>query len=181
MILDLNMWKNQIFYSPYDFGQYVDGEGKIHTVLDDYSLKNFNESQFTYSFRNGTLDPLTNMSYFSGDSIMNSRYYNISISIKGVAFIPSLLGFVIFGLLIWFFGRFKPTQEDPYAGRLVKRKRKKKFSFRNLGDSFRRKMDLRRKVQAVPKLLKFTRRNTENSQRLRNGEQNSGYPENMDM
>ncbi|KAJ8298569.1 hypothetical protein KUTeg_022629, partial [Tegillarca granosa] len=181
MILDLNMWKNQIFYSPFDFGQYVDGEAKIHTVLDDYSLKNFNESQFTYSFRNSTLNPLTNLSYYSGDGVMNSRYYNISLSIKGVAFIPSLLGFVIFGLLIWFFGRFKPTVEDPYAGRLIKRKRKKKFSIRNLRDSFRRKIDLRKKVQAVPKLLKFTRRNTENRQHLRNGERNSGYPENLDM
>jgi len=28
MILDLNMWKNQLFYAPQDYGQYIGTEGK---------------------------------------------------------------------------------------------------------------------------------------------------------
>ena len=28
MILDLNMWKNQLFYKPFDFGQYTDDNGE---------------------------------------------------------------------------------------------------------------------------------------------------------
>jgi hypothetical protein len=39
MILDMNMWKNQIFYAPIDYGQYTDSEGKIHTIKDEYSLE----------------------------------------------------------------------------------------------------------------------------------------------
>ena len=29
MILDLNMWKNQIFYNPLEYGQYTDAEGRF--------------------------------------------------------------------------------------------------------------------------------------------------------
>jgi len=32
MILDLNMWKNQIFYAPEDFAQCVDEQSKISTL-----------------------------------------------------------------------------------------------------------------------------------------------------
>jgi len=39
MILDLNMWKNQIFYEPLRYGQYVDGEGFIYTISDKQFLR----------------------------------------------------------------------------------------------------------------------------------------------
>lgn len=169
MLLDLNMWKNQMFYKPFDYGQYIDSEGRIHTVLDDYSLNTFNESLFTWSYRNETINPLTNETYLDGDLVISTRFYDYSLPIKGIAFIPALVAFIVFGLSVWIFGRFKPTKDDPYGGRLKKRKKKGRFSFRNISSSFR-KMELRRKVQAVPKLLRFKRKQSRNTE--------AGNPEN---
>lgn len=169
MLLDLNMWKNQMFYKPFDYGQYTDSEGRIHTVLDDYSLNTFNESLFTWSYRNETINPLTNETYLDGDLVISTRFYDYSLPIKGIAFIPALVAFIVFGLSVWIFGRFKPTKDDPYGGRLKKRKKKGRFSFRNISSSFR-KMELRRKVQAVPKLLRFKRKQSRNTE--------AGNPEN---
>lgn len=164
MILDLNMWKNQIFYAPIDYGQYTDSEGKIHTIKDEYSLENHNATMMTFDYRNSTINPMTNQTYISGDSVMNSRYYDYSIAVKGIAFIPALVAFVTLGILVWCFGRFKPSKQDPYAGRLLKRPklRRKKLSFRLFGESLRKKFTLRNRIKAVPKLLVFTRGNIEN-------------------
>ena len=158
MILDMNMWKNQIFYYPYDYGQYTGPDDKIYTVQDQYSLDTFNETMINFNFRNATINPNTNKTFVSTDTHMNSRYYNFHLGVKGIAFIPSLAMFIVFGLLIWFFGRFKPTETDPYAGRLKKRiKKKKRFSFRM---PWKRREELRRKIHAVPKLLYFQRKNS---------------------
>ena len=124
MILDLNMWKNQIFYEPYEYGQYVDTTGKIHTVSNLYTLEDYNRTYLSYDWRKNNTDPLTNETYLDGDKVMNSRYYSIPLKYKGLAFVPSLLAFVSFGLLIWYFGRWKPTPEDPHGGRLKKRKKR---------------------------------------------------------
>jgi hypothetical protein len=72
---------------------------------------------------------------FKGDNIMNARYNGYSLALKGLAFIPSIGIFVVFGILIWIYGRLpKPTKEDPYGGRLKKRKKR----FGNLRNSWRR-------------------------------------------
>lgn len=156
------MWKNQIFYAPYDYGQYVDGEGKIHTVKDDYSLENHNETLLSFNYRNSTINPLTNQTYISGDTVMNSRYKEYGLGVKAIAFIPSIAAFITFGVLIFIFGRFKPTKEDPYAGRLLKRpKLRRKVSFKLFKESLQKKFSLGNnfnKVKAIPKLLAFTRR-----------------------
>ena len=165
MLLDLNMWKNQIFYSPYDYGQYTNPDGRIYTVQDDYSLENFNKSQTTYSFRNATINPDTGKPYIDGDTHMNTKYLDHALAIKGLAFIPSIAAFIVFGVLIWNFGRFKPTEHDPYAGRLKKRL-KKRLSFKNLSFRlpWRRREEVRRKIHAVPKLLYFKRKGTKGGQ-----------------
>ena len=156
MILDMNMWKNQIFYNPYDYGQYTGPEDKIYTVQDQYSLDTFNETMTTFEYRNSTINPNTNLTYVSTDTHMNSRYYRFHTGVKGIAFIPSLCMFITFGVLVWMFGRFKPSEKDPYAGRLKKRiKKKKRFSFRI---SWKRREEIRRKIHAVPKLLYFKRK-----------------------
>jgi hypothetical protein len=155
------MWKNQIFYAPYDYGQYTNPDGRIYTVQDDYSLENFNETQITYSFRNATINPETGKPYIDGDTHMNTKFFDNSFAIKGLAFIPSIAAFIVFGVLIWMFGRFKPTEHDPYAGRLKKRL-KKRLSFKNLSFRlpWRRREEVRRKIHAVPKLLYFMRKGT---------------------
>jgi len=157
MLLDLNMWKNQIFYAPYDYGQYTNPDGRIYTVQDDYSLENFNETQTTYEFRNTNISPDTNQTFISGDTHMNTKYLNYALGVKSIAFIPSIIAFIVFGILIWQFGRFKPTEQNPYAGRLKKRIKKKKprFSFRL---PWKRREEIQRKIRAVPKLLYFKRK-----------------------
>ncbi|KAL4225408.1 hypothetical protein ACF0H5_016098 [Mactra antiquata] len=161
MLLDLNMWKNQIFYTPYDYGQYTNPDGRIFTVQDQYSLDTYNEDQINFAYRNSTVSNATGRAYILDDTHMNTKYLGYSISIKGIAFIPSLAAFVVFGVLIWMFGRFKPTKHDPYAGRLKKRL-KKRLSFKNLSFRlpWRRREEIRRKIHAVPKLLYFKRKGT---------------------
>lgn len=109
LLLDLNMWKNQIFYEPLLFGQYTGEDGKIFSVDDRYSLDNYmNATIFSYDWRNKTIDPLTNRTFLSSDKRSNSRYRGYSLVSKGMAFIPSILTFLIFGALIHYFGK-KPV------------------------------------------------------------------------
>ena len=157
------MWKNQIFYNPYDYGQYVNDEDRIFTVQDDYSLENHNETQMAYAFRSTTINPDTNKTYVEGDTHMNTKYLAAHTGFKALAFFPCIISFIVFGILIWQFGRFQPTDKDPYAGRLKKRVKKRRFSFKSLRNfkmPWKRREELRRKVHAVPKLMYFKRRGT---------------------
>ncbi|CAE1293394.1 Transmembrane protein 117 [Acanthosepion pharaonis] len=52
IILDLNMWKNQLFYVPYDYGQYVGPDNRIYTVLSTEQLSIHNETM-VYELLNG--------------------------------------------------------------------------------------------------------------------------------
>ncbi|XP_061173205.1 transmembrane protein 117-like [Saccostrea echinata] len=170
MILDLNMWKNQIFYYPFDYGQYTDSDGKIHSVTDEYSLKTFNETQLSYSYRSVTVNPNTNTTYLAGDTVMNARYNGYHVAIKLIAFIPAVVAFVTFGVLLWKFGRRVPHDKDVYAGRLKKRHRdgsKVRFRFRGLAAMIRA-FKLKPKVDDNrPSLVSYelkSESNAENSQ-----------------
>ena len=103
IILDLNMWKNQIFYAPFDYGQYSDPNGYIFSVHD----KSFhaNKTLMSYQWRSVTINPQTNQTYLAGDPRMNSKYLKFGLPVKAIAFIPSIAVFILFGLLIWFHGR----------------------------------------------------------------------------
>lgn len=110
LILDLNMWKNQIFYRPYEYGQYVGPGDKIYTVEEPETLVNFNRSTLTYDWRSANIDPNTNLSYVERDMFLHSRYTGASLDVKCLAFIPSLAAFVLFGFFIWLFGRFQDSE-----------------------------------------------------------------------
>ncbi|TNN00351.1 hypothetical protein fugu_011597 [Takifugu bimaculatus] len=110
LILDLNMWKNQIFYRPYEYGQYVGPGDKIYTVEEPETLVNFNHSTLTYDWRSTNIDPNTNRSYVEQDMFLHSRYTGSSLDVKCLAFIPSLAAFVLFGFFIWLFGRFQDSE-----------------------------------------------------------------------
>ena len=99
MILDMNMWKNQIYYEPFDYGQYTDPDGYIYTVSDRDFIANATRDMMSYAWRWNHTDPLTNLTYGSQDHKMNSRYIDFPFRIKGIAFFPSLFGFAVFGLL----------------------------------------------------------------------------------
>lgn len=121
---DLTTWTTQTSYAPYNYGQYTDSEGYIYTVYDDYSLKTFNESLLTFSYRNSTINPITNRTYIELDIVMTSRYLNYPMVLKLLTIIPCLGTFITFSIFVWVYGRLpKPTKDDRYAGRLKKRKK----------------------------------------------------------
>lgn len=103
MILDLNMWKNQIFYEPFVYGQYTDEEDYIYTVSDRDFLANATMETLSYAWRWSHVNPLTNKTYGLEDQKMNSRYLGVPLSVKGTAFIPSLFVFAMFGILVKYF------------------------------------------------------------------------------
>ncbi|XP_015261750.1 PREDICTED: transmembrane protein 117 [Gekko japonicus] len=111
LILDLNMWKNQIFYKPHEYGQYIGPGEKIYTVEDPGSLKDLNRTKLSWEWRSNSTNPLTNRTYVEGDMFLHSRYIGASLDVKCLAFIPSLLAFALFGFFIWFFGRFQKTDQ----------------------------------------------------------------------
>ena len=108
MILDLNMWKNQIFYKPFVYGQYTDENHYIYTVAERDFLANASRSTLSYVWRWGQLNPQTNETYGSQDHKMNSRYEGLPLSTKGTAFIPALFAFALFGLLVKYFSKNRP-------------------------------------------------------------------------
>lgn len=110
LILDLNMWKNQIFYTPYEYGQYVGPGDKIYTVEEPETLASFNRTTLTYDWRSTNVDPDTNLSYVERDMFLHSRYTGASLDVKCLAFIPSLAAFVLFGFFVWLFGRFQDSE-----------------------------------------------------------------------
>ncbi|XP_005993243.1 transmembrane protein 117 [Latimeria chalumnae] len=111
LILDLNMWKNQIFYKPYEYGQYVGPGQKIYTVEDPDTLSEFNRTTLTWDWRSTNVNPENNKTYVEEDLFLHSRYIGASLGVKGLAFVPSLLAFVLFGFFIWFFGRFHKSEQ----------------------------------------------------------------------
>ncbi|GFX14752.1 transmembrane protein 117 [Trichonephila clavipes] len=123
MILDLNMWKNQIFYIPSEYGQYTGPNHKVYSIPDTGLLVANNSTLWTYEIRNTQIDPNTNKTLLEGDISMNSRYLGYPLSVKGMAFMPSLIGFAMFGILTYLYGRFPPPTERLVYGRHRKRKR----------------------------------------------------------
>ncbi|XP_075407963.1 transmembrane protein 117 isoform X2 [Tenrec ecaudatus] len=111
LILDLNMWKNQIFYKPHEYGQYIGPGQKIYTVKDSESLKDLNRTKLSWEWRSNHTDPHTNKTYVEGDMFLHSRYIGASLDVKCLAFVPSLIAFVWFGFFIWFFGRFLKNEQ----------------------------------------------------------------------
>ncbi|XP_076069426.1 transmembrane protein 117-like isoform X2 [Oratosquilla oratoria] len=111
LMLDLNMWKNQIFYRPEDYGQYIDPVSKkVYTVESWEVVNSHNASLWTWEARI-VVDPATGDSYLSQDMFMFSRYMGYSMWVKCTAFIPSILGFVMLFTLISLYGRFPPNQK----------------------------------------------------------------------
>lgn len=123
MLLDLNMWKNQIFYEPFNFGQYVGPDQHIYTVTNLTQLAMFNETYLTYAWRsNNTIANSNETLYNSQDLFMNARFLGYHLGLKSVAFIPSIAAFIVFGLLVAVYGRFAVSEGKRYFGRMKKRR-----------------------------------------------------------
>ncbi|XP_032815930.2 transmembrane protein 117 isoform X1 [Petromyzon marinus] len=113
LILDLNMWKNQIFYKPYEYGQYLSPSLNIYTVTNVSHFRAFNASTFTWEWRTAHVNPDTNRTYTQGDLFMFSKFVDTGLSTKCLAFLPSLLAFTMFGIFVVVFGRFKEGELLP--------------------------------------------------------------------
>lgn len=59
----------------------------------------------TYNWRWHHINPKTNRTYGLEDHRMNSKYKGYTLGLKGLAFVPSLLTFCVFGYLLWLFGK----------------------------------------------------------------------------
>ena len=111
MILDMNMWKNQIFYEPFVYGQYTDNQDYICTVDNRDFLANATMETLSYAWRWSHVNPLTNNTYGVDDQKMNSRYIGFPLSAKGTAFIPSLVAFAVFGILVKYYSKGGPPMK----------------------------------------------------------------------
>ncbi|XP_069760225.1 transmembrane protein 117 isoform X2 [Narcine bancroftii] len=131
LILDLNMWKNQIFYQPPEYGQYVGPGEKIYTVEDMETLMDLNQTTLNWEWRSTNINPQTNRTYVDGDMFLHSRYVGAKLGVKCLAFVPSILAFIFFGFFIWFFGRFQKSEliKDKQDNLYVKIKRKSPSEF----------------------------------------------------
>nr|XP_027214262.1 transmembrane protein 117-like [Penaeus vannamei] len=110
MILDLNMWKNQIFYEPGPYGQYIDPVSrKVYTVEDSRFISENNETTWAWEAR-GEINGTTGKPYREQDMCMYSRYMGYTLSVKCTAFIPNILGLVMLFTLVSLYGRFPPNQ-----------------------------------------------------------------------
>ncbi|XP_054266172.1 uncharacterized protein LOC128988678 isoform X2 [Macrosteles quadrilineatus] len=112
MLLDLNMWKNQIFYYPSKYGQYYEPGRKILTVLDDNILASGNKSLWTWEARSQT-NASTGQPYWKNDMVMNSRYMEYPMLLKCTAIIPSFVAVTFFVAVVSLYGRFPEDQEHP--------------------------------------------------------------------
>ena len=101
------------------------------------SLNSNNATILSFAWRNSTINPDTGVTYYAMDSMMNARYNGYSLALKGMAFVPCIVVFILFGVFVWIYGRFpKPTKQNPYGGRLRKRRRNK-FNARKKWNTFR--------------------------------------------
>ncbi|XP_077567090.1 transmembrane protein 117 isoform X1 [Stigmatopora nigra] len=131
MILDLNMWKNQIFYQPYEYGQYVGPGQKIYTVEKPETLDRFDRGTLTYEWRKSNVDSNTNRTFLDEDMFLNSRFVDAAMPLKCLAIVPSLMAFFAFGFFVWLLGRFEdgPTPaENPNQDKNYERMNRSGYS-----------------------------------------------------
>lgn len=66
MIFDLNMWKNQIFYYPEKYGQYIATEHRVFTVTNETILMTEDPDLWTLQARSRA-NPKTGLPFMEGN------------------------------------------------------------------------------------------------------------------
>lgn len=101
MLLDLNMWKNQVIYKPSEYGQYVHPVTKmVHTVNDTIAQRKallVPDIKWNYNSRLAEKDPATNKSLVENDLMVYARYFGYPFFIKALSLFPIAGG----KLLLW--------------------------------------------------------------------------------
>lgn len=90
MMLDLNMWKNQIIYYPLDYGQYVGPKSKVISITDQSSIETM--SKWSFELRKRMINLETNRTFFEDDLKIEARYTGSAWIIKATSLIPILIG-----------------------------------------------------------------------------------------
>ncbi|KPM11147.1 THEM117 domain containing protein, partial [Sarcoptes scabiei] len=111
MMLDLNMWKNQIIYYPLDYGQYVGPKSKVISITDQSSIETM--SKWSFELRKRMINLETNRTFFEDDLKIEARYTGSAWIIKATSLIPILI--------VYIYGRFPPKTDISLGGRLPKR------------------------------------------------------------
>ncbi|KAH9420693.1 hypothetical protein DERP_001124 [Dermatophagoides pteronyssinus] len=127
MMLDLNMWKNQVIYYPSNYGQYVETiTNRVCSITDQKSIDILHRGDglidWSYENRSRMIDPQTNRTYIQEDLIIYARYFGYPWVYKMASLIPILAGFAFFLFLVYFYGRFPPKTDASLGGRLPKRR-----------------------------------------------------------
>ena len=68
MLFDLNMWKNQIFYQPKNYGQYTDAQYRVWTVTNDTILK-LDEPYLWSEEARSQINMETKLPYMAGEKL----------------------------------------------------------------------------------------------------------------
>lgn len=97
MMLDLNMWKNQVIYYPPNYGQYVDGiTNRVCSITDQKSIDILYRGDgiidWSYENRSRMINPQTNLTYIRQDLIIYARYFGYPWMYKMASLIPILAG-----------------------------------------------------------------------------------------
>lgn len=103
--LDLNMMKNQVIYTPQDFGQYTDpSTGHIWTITDEAYLAQAytkgvlsNATLITWEARRGAANLTASI---LTDYVSESRWEEIGYGLKGIAMFPGLFALICFILSV---------------------------------------------------------------------------------
>jgi hypothetical protein len=115
MMLDFNMYKNQVLYIPSDYMQYVDPDGFVWTVEDTLEIDLIREdpSLLSWEARNGRV--------FDGlqDVVSNSQYLEYGFIAMLSSFIPIVFGLGLFVYLIHKDAALDREGETPMKHRLV--------------------------------------------------------------
>lgn len=126
MLFDLNMLKNQIFYYPAKYGQYIGIQNRVFTVTNQTILQTNDPQDWSYEAR-ALINSETGLPFINGRVYMNFSWTSInlcilledlsmystfmaySMGIKSIAFLPCILGFVTFFVLVGVYGRISDT------------------------------------------------------------------------
>ena len=81
----------------------------MYTVTNQSILMSNNPELWTYTARS-IADPKTGLPFMEEDLYMHSRFLGYSMGIKSMAFIPCIIGFVVFFILIAVYGRISTAK-----------------------------------------------------------------------
>lgn len=110
LILDLNMWKNQIFYKPHEYGQYIGPGQKIYTVKD-LEPKGFEQNQAVLGMANQPQCQPRLIKLMLRETCSSTAGSGASLDVKCLAFGSKFNSFCVVWILHLVLGRFLKNEQ----------------------------------------------------------------------